>query len=122
MPRCAMTTVQAPQTPPDFPRYLEPGAVAGYQGKLAIRMVDGQFIEGLTDKEHSERFLACQDLVEQLEGYCRRKLRKNTSLDVATLMPRLRKGVINKDWDLSASELDWIMSRVSDRLNGAAAP
>ncbi|MDM0024631.1 hypothetical protein [Variovorax saccharolyticus] len=117
-----MAIEQAHQIPSDFPRSLELGAVAGYQSKLAVKMVEGRFVEGLTDEEHKERFLACQDLVEQLESYCRRKLRENAALDVPTLLPLVRRGVVNKDWDLSVSELDWIMNRLSDRLNRMAAP
>lgn len=122
MQRCAMTIAQAHQIPSDFPRATEPGAVSGHQGKLAVRMVEGRFVEGLTDEEHMERFRACQDLVEQLESYCKRKLHENNALDIPSLLPRVRQGVIHKDWDLSLQELDWIMRRVSDRLTKQRSP
>lgn len=104
------------RVPPDFPRQPCAGSVAGFQAKLALRLVDGEFVEGLTDEELYERYDACLDLVAQLTAYCRRKLIELPATTVEALLPRVRKGVENKGWELTPDELTWVMCTVSDNL------
>lgn len=106
--------------PPDFPRGA-PASVSGFQAKLAGRLVEGRFVEGLTQEELYGRFDACADLVEQLTAYCHRKLAELPGSTLPTLMPRVRRGVMAKGWDLSTAELDWIMARVSANMSAHAA-
>jgi hypothetical protein len=101
------------QVPDDFPRNRQPASVSGYQQKLALRKVDGQFIEGWTEEELYTRFDNCADLVEQLTAYCHRKLVELPDTTFENLLPRVRRGVVNKGWDLTDAELDWIMSQVT---------
>lgn len=112
-------TQALPSIPPDFPG-AGPGAVSGYQPKLVGRLVDGRFVEGLTQEELYERFDACADLVVQLTAYSRRKLVELPDTTVQTLLPRVKKGVLAKGWDLSPAELDWIMKHVEAELAGSA--
>lgn len=100
------------QVPDDFPRIRQPASVSGYQQKLALRKVDGQFVEGWTEDELYTRFDACSDLVTQLTAYCRRKLVELPDTTLENLLPRVRCGVVNKGWDLTDAELDWIMAQV----------
>lgn len=104
------------QVPADFPRRGEPASLSGFQPKLGVRLVDGKFVEGWTDEELCARFDACADLVEQLTGYCNRKLAELPDTSLSALLPRVRKGVEAKDWGLSAEELDWIMKQLSSRM------
>lgn len=112
-----MTSAKPLQVPPDFPRDGQPASVSGYQPKVAVRRVDGRYVEGLTDEELYARYDACVDLVDQLTAYCHRKLAEQPGTSLAALLPKVRRGVDNKGWDLSVAELDWIMNRVAARMN-----
>ncbi len=114
-----MSSVNPLQVPPDFPRDGPTASVSGYQPKLAIRWVDGKYVEGLTDKELYARYDACADLVDQLTSYCHRKLAEQPGTSLKTLLPKIRRGVANKGWDLSVAELDWIMTHVVDRMSAS---
>lgn len=104
------------QVPHDFPRG-DPASVSGYQPKLALRRVDGKFVEGWTDEELYARFDACADLVEQLTAYCHRKLAELPGSKLEELLPRVRLGVVNKGWDLTDAEISWIMARVATSMS-----
>lgn len=114
-----MTTEQVQSIPADFPRHGPLGAVAGAQPKLFARKIDGKFVVGLTEEELYARYDNCADLVEQLTAYTRRKLAAmpNTTLD--DLLLRVRRGVECKEWDVSSVEMDWIFSKVADKLGRA---
>jgi len=105
--------------PPDFPRG-EPASVSGFQAKLAGRLIDGRFVEGLTEEELYARFDACADLVDQLTAYCHRKRAELPGSSLSTLLSRVRRGVMAKGWDLSTAELDWIMARVAVNMSTRA--
>jgi hypothetical protein len=106
--------------PEDFPRSRHPAAVSGFQLKVPLRLVDGKFVDGWTDAELRERFAACADLVEQLTVYCHRKLAELAGTTPANLLPRVRRGVLNKGWDLTELEVQWIMERVGATLSKPA--
>lgn len=108
------------RVPSDFPRG-DPASVSGYQTKLALRKVDGKFVEGWSDEELYARFDACADLVEQLAAYCRRKLAELPGTTLEKLLPRVRGGVEGKGWDLTDAELDWIMAGVATRMSDRAS-
>jgi len=105
--------------PTDFPRQQMPGSVSGVQPKLAVRLVDGRFTDRLTEEELYERYDACADLVLSLTAYCRRKLAETPSMNVPTLLRRLRRGVEAKGWDLSVEEMEWIICKVELALDEA---
>lgn len=105
------------QVPDDFPRTRQPASVSGYQQKLALRKVDGQFIEGWTAEELYARFDACTDLVAQLTAYCQRKMAELPGTTLESLLPRVRRGVVNKGWDLTDLELDWIIAQVTSGMS-----
>lgn len=107
------------QVPPDFPRG-DSASVSGHQPKLALRKVDGKFVEGWSDEELYARFDACADLVEQLTAYCRRKLAELPGATLENLLPRVRSGVEDKGWDLTEAELNWIMAGVATRISNTA--
>jgi len=66
----------------DFPRSEHLGSVSGYQPKLIGKFADGKFVTGWTEVELLERFDTCADLVQQLIGYCNRKLSEDPALNV----------------------------------------
>lgn len=103
------------QMPADFPRRGEPASLSGFQPKLGVRLVDGRFVEGWTNEELHARFDACVDLVEQLTAYCHRKRAELPDESLSALLPRVRRSIEAKDWEVSADELDWIMKQVSRR-------
>jgi hypothetical protein len=104
------------KVPADFPRERCVGSVAGVQPKIAVLLIAGKFVEAPTDAELDHRYEACEDLVMQLELYCQRKLKSKPELDRALLHDNVRQGVLNKDWDVSLKELDWIMAHLSERM------
>jgi len=106
------------QVPADFPRERDPTSVSGFQTKLGVRLVGGKYLEGWTDEELFARFDACADLVEQLTAYCNRKLLALPNECPSTLLPKVRRGVVGKGWDLTEAETDWIMGKVADCLAG----
>jgi len=114
-----VTTPADQQVPVDFPNGCNPGALSGFQPKIAVRQVDGKFVEGWSESERLARFDNCVDLVQQLTAYCQRKLQELPGATVASLLPRVRRGVELKGWDLTEQELDWIMKHVHDHLTSA---
>lgn len=108
------------QVPEDFPRSCHPSAVSGFQLKVPVRLVGGQFVDGWTETELRERFDACADLVEQLTVYCHRKLGELPGATPENLLPKVRRGVLNKGWNLTETELDWIMERLRKRISTPA--
>jgi hypothetical protein len=104
--------------PDDFPRSRHPASVGGVQPKLTVRLVNGKFTDRWTDAELYARFDNCADLVVQLTAYSQRKLKELPGATLENLLPRVRNGMINKGWDLTSAELDWIMSKVAERMSG----
>lgn len=103
--------------PKDFPTTPEPGSISGYQPKLLVRLVDGQYLAGWSAEELEARFDNCNDLVNQLTAYCRRKLAEQLGLGLDELLPRVRASAESKGWDVTPSEMDWIMSKLSSCLS-----
>ena len=111
---------KAAPIPADFPKGDFASAVSGMQPKLVGRMIDGQFVTGWTEQERHAHFEVCADLVDQLVVYCRRKLAEDAGMDIATLLPKVRRAVQGKGWGLSDPELDWIIRSVSKRIEDPA--
>jgi len=107
--------------PEDFPRARDLASVSGFQPKLSVRLVDGKFTEGWTDEELYARFDACVDLVDQLVVYCSRKLAELPDKSLASLLPRVRKGVEAKNWGLTEAELDWVMKQLSNLMEAPSS-
>ncbi|UCV23594.1 hypothetical protein [Ferribacterium limneticum] len=107
--------------PNDFPRPVI-SAVAGVQPKLAVRLVDGQYVAGMTDAELYERYAGCEDLAQQLADYCRRKEREHPEWSRTFNLERARRGVATKvdsgRWEFSSAELEWLMRRCAVLLGG----
>lgn len=114
-----MKDVKELTVPPDFPRETMPGAVTGVQPKLLARLIDGEYVVGMTDAELHERYVMCHDLVEQLVAYCRRKAAENGGWTHAQILERVRKGTLQKarEWQLSDNEVKWLLGQVSKQLD-----
>lgn len=106
--------------PEDFPR-PGPAAVSGAQPKIPGRMVDGRFVEGLTEAELQARYEVCRDLAEQLTAYAKHKRVQLAELPLREFLRRLRAGVVKKRWDVESEELDWVMRRVTEAMSGGPA-
>ena len=79
---------------------------------MLMQKVDGRFVTGLTEDEIQVRYALCLDLEMQLRTYCQRKQRENPDLDRIALLQKVRAGVRQKGWDLSETELGWVMERL----------
>lgn len=111
-----MATELGKVIPDDFPRQGQLGTVSGVQPKLPARMIAGRVVAGLTDAELYVRYDNCFDLVEQLTAYTRGKLAALPNAKPGDLLTRVRRGAESKGWDVSCLEMDWIFSKVADRL------
>lgn len=102
--------------PEDFPRELGPGTVGGYRPKVLLRRMSDQLVSGLTDEERSRRYDACEDLVQQLASYVRRKRAENPSQSLRDALSKVESDVMRKvssgQWDVSSAEVIWIMKHV----------
>ena len=106
--------------PDDFPRAI-PGSLSGAQPKLSGRLVDGRFVEGLTDEELRARYEACSDLAGQLMDYAKRKRAQLADLPLREFLRQLRASVVKKRWDIDADELTWVMGLVAVAMGGGLA-
>lgn len=108
--------------PEDFPRSRHLASVSGFQAKVPARLVDGKYVGDWTDAELFERYEVCEDLVEQLTAYSHRKLVELPGATLQNLLPRVRRGILNKGWDITDAELDWIMARVATNMTQTTNP
>ncbi len=94
--------------------------MSGYQPKVLLRKIDGEYVAGPTDEEVFARYDACEDLAQQLAPYTKRKQAENPSWLLDETLSRVEAGVASKvsdgQWDLSSAEIAWIMTRVRQVL------
>lgn len=106
--------------PDDFPRPDAISAVAGIQPKLAVRLVDGRYVAGMTNAELYERYIGCEDLAQQFADYCRRKAEENPEWSSAINLERAARGFASKvesgHWEFSCAEQEWVMRRCAEFL------
>lgn len=102
--------------PPDFPRGEGMASIAGVQPKVAVRIIDGQYIAGWTPEELQERYESCEDLARQLAAYCTRKAAENPAWTSDYNLQRTARGMSEHArvgrWDVTVAEQEWIMQRV----------
>lgn len=109
--------------PSDFPKTPLLAALAGAQPKLPARLVNEQYVVGFTEDELRARFDICQDLVDQLGPYGRRKQTEHPEWTPEGLVAKVAKAVRAKaaageeGWDLPEPELRWVLDKVSEQLN-----
>lgn len=112
--------MNSPAIPEDFPRELAQGSVGGYQPKVLLRRVGDRLMSGPTDEELLTRYDACEDLVQQLVSYARRKRAENQSQSLFDMLSTIETDVTRKvssgQWDISSAEITWIMKRVRELL------
>lgn len=106
--------------PANFPRALLLGAVSGAQPKLLVRVIDGKYVTGMTDDELLSRHDYCEDLVQQLVAYSRRKATANPEWTHEFNLARTTRGLAEKGrvgaWDVTVDEQAWMMSRIVEIL------
>lgn len=118
-----MPHLEDASVPSDFPRTVLLTALPGAQPRLPARLVDGQYLVGFTQDELRSRFDICQDLIEQLVPYCRRKHAENPEWSQVEVLSKVAKAVRGKAaageqaWDLSEPELRWVLDKVCEQLN-----
>ncbi|WP_045588345.1 hypothetical protein [Burkholderia pseudomallei] len=123
-------TITSPAIPDDFPREPAHGAVGGFQPKVLLRRAGDRLISGPSDEELFTRYYACEDLVQQLVSYARRKRAENQSQSLFDMLCRIETDVTRKvssgQWDISSAEIAWIMRRVrkllAEELNVDSTP
>lgn len=102
------------EIPNSFPMDPSPSALSGAQPKIAVRLIDGQYVAGLTDEERFERYEICEDLAQQLIGYCRRKQSERPDETLHSLLQKVEHSARGKGWDISPIELTWVMGRIRE--------
>lgn len=115
-----MKTLPFPPTqlgvPTDFPRAPFFGALPGAQAKLLARKIGDRYVVGLTEDELKERYMGCEDLVQQLMPYCQRKRDENPAWSTAEILRKVARAVHSKAWGQSPDEIDWIVEKVASGL------
>lgn len=109
------------EVPASFPRAASLGCVSGVHPKLLVVQSNGRYVTEENTAERVDRFLICEDLVDQLEPYCRQKRRLNPTLALTKLLEAVRNSLVEKEWGFSDAELDWMMGEVLSRLGDADA-
>lgn len=110
--------LQEKSTPKDFPRDYGTGAVTGVQPKLLVRKVGETYVAGLTEEELYVRYDVCFDLVNQLVDYCHKKLAERPEGSQRELLEKVHRAVAARtEWDFSPGELQWMMVKLSARMD-----
>lgn len=104
------------EIPASFPRDPWPVAISGAQSKLAARLIDGRYIVGITNAELVERYEMCEDLVQQLLVYCKRKQEEHPEWSREVLLQKVEKSARAKGWDISPIEITWLIARLRESL------
>jgi len=102
--------------PKDFPREPSPGAAPGAHPKLVLRKAGDTFSAGWTEEELALRYEVCADLVTQLVPYARRKFEANPDWGREGLERRLAAAIRAKPWELTESEIRWLVGRACEGL------
>lgn len=112
-----------PETPQDFPRVTERGAVGGAVTKFVAREIGGTYLVGDTHSEHRERYVACCSLVSDLIAYCRKKQAQDPSWTAAALHNRVTEGLKKSpELELTPAELLWVMRELSTAMGWQISP
>ena len=111
--------MEADVIPPDFPGYVDLGAVPGVQPKLLVRLDEGRYVTGANGDELRARFEMCEDLARQLVQYTSRKRTEHPEWSREHLHAKVAAGLKAKafGWGLSPAETNWVLRRVA-RLTG----
>lgn len=73
---------------------------------------------GLAEEELYVRYDVCFDLVNQLVDYCHKKLEERPDWSQHDLLQKVHKAVAARvEWDFSPGELQWMMAKLSARLD-----
>ncbi|MEW9585836.1 hypothetical protein [Paraburkholderia sp. DGU8] len=105
------------KVPDDFPHDVAPAALAGAQPKLAARMIDVQFVVGLTEEERLDRWQICEDLALQLMVPARKDAAKYPQKAHDVVLGRIGDAIVGKDW-CNVVEMNWIIARLRELLDG----
>lgn len=103
--------------PTDFPRTFGRGAIGGAQPKVLLRRENEELVTGMSEQELANRYDYCDDLANQLNDYCQRKIHENPDWSIEFVVERTERGLQQKissgEWPiLSHEEVRWIMHRV----------
>lgn len=114
--------MSAVQVPADFPSSRSYGAVAGAQPKLLVTKVGDEYVAPLGDESLTrQRYLMCEDLLQQLTAYRERKASENPDWPTETLSTKIDTAVRQKApaWGLSPAEVSWLLRRLSQESDAS---
>ncbi|WP_434113367.1 hypothetical protein [Paraburkholderia caffeinilytica] len=97
--------------PEGFPRDKMPAVVSGMQPKLGVVLHGGCYVVGQTDEERYERWLICEDLVNQLAPVARKDAASHPQHSPDQTLERARVAVERKGW-ISPDEQAWLAQRL----------
>lgn len=107
--------------PHDFPTRPDPTAISGLQAKLPVRFVNGKYFSEFTPDELELRYVVCEDLVNQLVSYFKRKISEQPFRTPEQLLAAIEESVIKKDWDITQAELKWCMNKLRSAVTRASS-
>lgn len=105
------------QVPPNFPRPVHYGAVAGVQPKLLLTSYNGKYYSpGCSPPELFERWDICEDLAKQLAAKSQEsKAGKRSHMNEVEILDQYLPRLIATKWT-SEPEARWIIRRVAEML------
>ena len=110
-----MATQDEPRSiPEDFPPAVQTSAVPGASPKLNLVMVDGKYYPpGATPAQVRSQYEMCEDLANQLTGYCQKKIGQGMKQD--DILVQVHIGLGQKGWAPANQNL-WIIRRTASIL------
>jgi hypothetical protein len=104
-----------PGIPADFPIEADDFSLAGAQPKRNLVEEDGKYFDaGSSPSEIAQAHELCEDLAQQFQGYCTRKLKEGV-LTQDLILERAHQGLLLKQWCSPAQSL-WTIRRAASLL------
>jgi len=107
--------METDEVPEEFPRDTMPAVVPGVQPKICVVLHNGVYIAGQTPEERHERWLICEDLVEQLVPVAEKEAAAHPEQSQNQTLERVQVSVARKGW-VSPDELTWMVHRLRTLL------
>jgi hypothetical protein len=108
-----------PGVPEDFPITAAMSALGGVQPKLSMVEDGGRYYAvGTSPSEVREAYEVCEDLVQQMIPYCKRKLDKFNGNQEATL-GAVFDALLGKSW-CSRDQAEWVVRHTAIQLQWPA--
>ena len=98
--------------PDDFPRHPFSTAFAGTETKLPARLIDGNYVVGLTPQEQFENHYVYLDFVNQIIAYAHGKRNQRPEVPFVEIVDEVVNQLSLQGWNLSKLGQEWIAKQL----------